>query len=828
MSQHVDKLRKHLAEVMDEGTSSISESLSISATNESFGGDPEEIDLAMSGLEHLQADSEIFEDEAFALEAIVLPRQRPVVDIVGNKFRRPARPWRHLRDEPNKGRIEAAIPSVGRVEIPNHPSRPYGGTAFVVGDGLLMTNRHVAETFAFGVGLRQLHFIPGRQPGIDFKQEVIPEDKPVVLDFDSVMMIHPFWDCALIKVGGLDPARKAIALEGREPDGLDREVVVIGYPGQDTRNDVALQNRIFRGQFQIKRLQPGRLKTRATVNSFGNMVEALTHDCSTLGGNSGSLVLDIKTGRAVGLHFAGIYLEANYAVPAWELARDARVVDAGVKFEDRVDDGTELPWEDVWLRADPEREIGPPSDQTPGQAPAVRTPSRTETPLLGDDWFERIDDALLQEAIARDGEGTHLRLAGVLGETEADEVMADLAEAGEMQEGLFTPEPDPDLPEIIYLHGIMGSHLANRNGAGSRVWFNFKAFAKGNVAEKMLLKADGLTDDHPRLTLGADGHLRTIYSKATRRWRNQRFVVHEFSFDWRKPIHTSADRLHDFIERLAAEKRDRRFAIVAHSMGGLVSSIYAQRHPIWADRIQRAVFVGSPLGGSYAPIEAVLGVYPFFKTLANLSRHDNIPDLQALAPTLPGLMEMMPNPRLFDDPVDYFTRAPWPAGPKPSQRWLDRSRHIKSEILGSPLLARTTGIVSREHATVGGVSVDAAGHLAAGPRTRPGDGTVPIQASAVAELSEVYEGNGLPRHSNLLKSGRVIQGAADLLRSGATDRLDRLAIDDIDLSATIAEPESAEITEAMTGGIERRLDRGSLTGADVEWLLDPLSGPPPQ
>ena len=44
--------------------------------------------------------------------------------------------------------------------------------------------------------------------------------------------------------------------------------------------------------------------------------DVVLHDCSTLGGNSGSVVLDLATGQAVGLHFAGRFLEANYAVPA--------------------------------------------------------------------------------------------------------------------------------------------------------------------------------------------------------------------------------------------------------------------------------------------------------------------------------------------------------------------------------------------------------------------------------------------------------------------------------------------------------------------------------
>ena len=40
------------------------------------------------------------------------------------------------------------------------------------------------------------------------------------------------------------------------------------------------------------------------------------HDATTLGGNSGSVVLDVETGYAVGMHFSGSFLESNYAVRA--------------------------------------------------------------------------------------------------------------------------------------------------------------------------------------------------------------------------------------------------------------------------------------------------------------------------------------------------------------------------------------------------------------------------------------------------------------------------------------------------------------------------------
>ena len=41
----------------------------------------------------------------------------------------------------------------------------------------------------------------------------------------------------------------------------------------------------------------------------------MTHDCTTLGGNSGSPVVDLATGKVCGLHFSGGFLRTNYAVP---------------------------------------------------------------------------------------------------------------------------------------------------------------------------------------------------------------------------------------------------------------------------------------------------------------------------------------------------------------------------------------------------------------------------------------------------------------------------------------------------------------------------------
>jgi hypothetical protein len=99
------------------------------------------------------------------------------------------------------------------------------------------------------------------------------------------------------------------------------------------------------------------LGTRA-YPSFGRTVSTLAHDSSTLGGNSGSAVVDVSSGRVVGLHFAGEYRDANYAVPAYELARDGFVRDAGVSFGS----GTAAnpnPWADAWTAAESAVEARP-------------------------------------------------------------------------------------------------------------------------------------------------------------------------------------------------------------------------------------------------------------------------------------------------------------------------------------------------------------------------------------------------------------------------------------------------------------------------------------
>jgi endonuclease G len=290
--------------------------------------------------------------EQFLTEAIIIPDKRPAVDVIDGGFTVDHPLWLDYNEGTAHANLVKALPSIGRIELPGHPSLPYGGTGFVVGQGLIMTNRHVAQIFATGLGRQGLAFIPGLRAAIDFRQER-GAVASVPIAVKTVVMIHPYWDMALLAVDGLD-GHEPLTLAQTVPSGADqRRIAVIGYPAFDPRNPAQVQDNVFHGLYNIKRLQPGLLTGLRDTVSFGKSLSAATHDSSTLGGNSGSAVVDAETGAVVALHFGGLYMDTNFGVPAYALARDGRVIDAGVAFEGAPERGAG-PWDSYWAEAERE------------------------------------------------------------------------------------------------------------------------------------------------------------------------------------------------------------------------------------------------------------------------------------------------------------------------------------------------------------------------------------------------------------------------------------------------------------------------------------------
>lgn len=255
-------------------------------------------------------------NEQLGLEAIVLLFGRPALLIRNGDFDTPPEEWKHL--DGRREMLKGIFPSVGRVDLEGHHSFRWCGTAFLAGDGILMTNRHVAQIFA-EFGGSDWKYLPGVSARVDYKEEFQVDDANE-FKINKVLGVHPKYDLALLSVATKSGSRKApgvLTLSSKAPQATkDGEVAVVGYPAADSRNGRTEQLDIFKNIFDVKRLLPGR------STGLASSPQVLGHDCSTLGGNSGSCVIDLETGHVIALHFGGQFLKGNVAVPLWKLAKD--------------------------------------------------------------------------------------------------------------------------------------------------------------------------------------------------------------------------------------------------------------------------------------------------------------------------------------------------------------------------------------------------------------------------------------------------------------------------------------------------------------------------
>ncbi|MBM9512841.1 DNA/RNA non-specific endonuclease [Desulfogranum marinum] len=271
--------------------------------------DRERIDLLLDGKEGVPT--------GFASpEAIVLATGRPALLIRDGQWEEPELQVIKKRIEPATGYLRQAIPKVGRVELVNDPTLEYVGTGWMIEEDVMITNRHVANVFAYHANnqivLRTTPF--GVQLGVqvDFNEEYASPNPAFEVEVVDVVFIEKEGperpDMALIRLEKVEGLPQPIELSSLHLQRND-DVAVIGYPAKDGgRNDPFIMQRIFKNIYNVKRLSPGRV-TGVREDRF-----ILTHDCTTLGGNSGSVVVNLKDGKAAGLHFAGSYKENNFAV----------------------------------------------------------------------------------------------------------------------------------------------------------------------------------------------------------------------------------------------------------------------------------------------------------------------------------------------------------------------------------------------------------------------------------------------------------------------------------------------------------------------------------
>ncbi len=281
--------------------------------------DPEIGEETAEFTEGIRAESRVFVDNieyVFRQESIIMRRNRPVLNIFQDKavldFQSQAESeiWKERLHGAAEG-LTSVAKSVGRVNLQNSP-HAWVGTAWLVGEDIIVTNRHVADYFAArgGEGFNFIQDDGGEiLAELDFLKEFDNPEKRVFQLTDVLDIVpRPGPDIAFFRIeqASGDGSLAAPIPLSRSPEKTS-SAVVIGYPALDSRiPDYTLMRSIYGDRYDYKRLAPGAVTYVEDMRIF--------HNCTTLGGNSGSVVFDFVRGEALGLHYSGAFMQTNYAV----------------------------------------------------------------------------------------------------------------------------------------------------------------------------------------------------------------------------------------------------------------------------------------------------------------------------------------------------------------------------------------------------------------------------------------------------------------------------------------------------------------------------------
>ena len=309
-------------------------------------------------------------------------------------------------------------------------------------------------------------------------------------------------------------------------------------------------------------------------------------------------------------------------------------------------------------------------------------------------------------------------------------------------------------PRVLIVPGIMGSQLGLARPAplpNDIVWLDPLDIQRGRLA------ALRMPATAPIVPLGV---MLFSYLRLKLHLRVAGFAVEFHDYDWRLSILQSGRAL---AERLRA-LRPAPVAIVAHSMGGLVSrAALALDH---TRHIGRVVLLGTPNCGSFAAVQALRGTYSVVRKVARLALRSSAESLAAeVFNTFPSLYELLPWGSCSVTGGDLFDARNWPAeGPRPHAELLEAARAVQCQL--APPDERFAIIAGVGAETV--TAVRRRGQEFLYTLTRGGDGTVPLESATLPGVRSAF---ARAAHSDLTRNPQVAAAVVDLLRAGRTRRL---------------------------------------------------------
>src|SRR5262245_53862409 len=208
-------------------------------------------------------------------------------------------------------------------------------------------------------------------------------------------------------------------------------------------------------------------------------------------------------------------------------------------------------------------------------------------------------------------------------------------------------------PAVFVLPGILGSHLKVN---GKRVYLSARFL---NNLDELKWESAGSS------RVAADGPVGMSYDDFIDHLAESHEVI-PFSFDWRRPIEDEARRLADEVDKAlavrAATQQPVRF--VAHSMGGLlVRTMRLERPKTWANCMARAgarfLMLGTPNGGSFAPMQVLSGDDTFGNLFTMFGSLFDAGGARQIVAGMPGLLQLQAG--LVDQKLGLGTEAGWRA-----------------------------------------------------------------------------------------------------------------------------------------------------------------------
>jgi len=362
------------------------------------------------------------------------------------------------------------------------------------------------------------------------------------------------------------------------------------------------------------------------------------------------------------------------------------------------------------------------------------------------------------------------------------------------------PVADPQL-RVLIVPGIMGSQLGLKRAAPlphDILWLDPIDIHRGRLA------ALRLPADAPIVPLGVVlfSHLRLkLYLRA------HGFAAEFHDYDWRLPVIASGRSLAERLRALAPA----RIAIVAHSMGGLVSRAALALEG--TGHVERLVLLGTPNCGSFAAVQALRGTYAVVRKVARLAARDSAEALAAeVFGTFPSLYDLLPSGDCAGA-ANLFDAHAWPAsGPRPRPALLQAALAAHAQL--APADERFAVIAGVGEETVTAIARRGDDFLYT--LTRHGDGTVPVASAVLAGACTAY---ARVAHSDLTRDPVVAAAVVDLIRRGTTVRLPRRWA-----SASRARARVSDRQLRRTHA--QKVDWAALTPEERRLFLENLNEPP--